>query len=85
MVVLIVMQAKGEKHQRLFQVFSRQGAKELLVASVARLFLPFPLSASSLRCVCVAHSLSLVAQVVQSVEKHTLGTRFCHIMYLFGL
>ena len=52
---------------------------------ISQLFLPFPLSASSLRCVCVAHSLSLVAQVVQSVEKHTLGTRFCHIMFLFGL
>ena len=49
------------------------------------LILPFPLSASSLRCVCVAHSLSLLAQVVQSMEKHTLGTRFCHIMFLFGL
>ena len=48
-------------------------------------FPPFPVSASSLRCVCVAHSLSLVAQVVQSVEKNTLGTRFCHIMFLFGL
>ena len=47
----------------------------------ARLFLPFPLS----RCVCVAHSLSFVAQVVQPVEKHTLGARFCHIMFLFGL
>ena len=50
-----------------------------------QLFLPFPLFASSLRCVCVADSLSLVAQVVQSVEKHTLGARFCHIMFLFGL
>ena len=36
-----------------------------------QVFLPFPLSVSSLRCVCVAHSLSLVAQVVQSVEKNT--------------
>ena len=26
---------------------------------------------SSLRCVCVARSLSLLAQIVQSVEKHT--------------
>ena len=40
---------------------------------------------SSLHCVCVAHSLSFVAQVVQPVEKHTLGARFCHIMFLFGL
>ena len=32
----IVRQARGEKHQRLIQIFSRQGAKELLVASVAR-------------------------------------------------
>ena len=39
----------------------------------------------SLRCVCVVLSLSLVAQVVQSVEKHTLGRRCCHIMFLFGL
>ena len=31
------------------------------------------------------HFLSLLAQVVQSVEMHTLGTRFCHIMFLFGL
>ena len=35
--------------------------------------------------VSVFHILCLVAQVVQSVEKHTLGTRFCHIMFLFGL
>ena len=49
------------------------------------LFLPFPLFVSSLCCVCVVHSLSLVAQVVQSVEKHTLGKRCCHTMFLFGL
>ena len=42
------------------------------------MFLPFLLFTSSLRCVCVVHALSLLAQVVQSVEKHTLGTRFCH-------
>ena len=30
------MQARGEKHQRLVQVFSRKVAKEILVASVAR-------------------------------------------------
>ena len=48
------------------------------MSSVARdvaagaVFLPFPLSASSLRCACVVRSLSLLAQVVQSVEKHTL-------------
>ena len=47
-------------------------------------FLPCPLSASSKSCVCVAHTLSLLAQIVESVEKHTLGTRFCHIMFLFG-
>ena len=35
--------------------------------------------------VSVLHILCLLAQVVQSVEKHTLGTRFCHIMLLFGL
>ena len=45
------------------------------------LFLPFPLVCA----VSVLHILCLVAQVVQSVEKHTLGTRFCHIMFLFGL
>ena len=44
-----------------------------------------PVSSVCLRCVCVVHSLSLVAQVVQSVEKHTLGRRCCHIMFLFGL
>ena len=32
----IVMKARGENNQRLFRVFSRQGAKEILVASVAR-------------------------------------------------
>ena len=32
----IARQARGEQHQRLFQIFSRQGAKEILVASVAR-------------------------------------------------
>ena len=32
----IVVQARGEEHQRLFQVFSRQGAQAILVASVAR-------------------------------------------------
>ena len=33
--------------------------------------------------VSVLHILFLLAQVVQSVGKHTLGTRFCHIMFLF--
>ena len=33
----IVMQARGEGHQRLLQAFSRQGANKILVASVARL------------------------------------------------
>ena len=32
----IVRQPRGENHQRLFQIFCRQGAKEILVASVAR-------------------------------------------------
>ena len=32
----IARQARGERHQRLFQIFSRQGAKEILVAGVAR-------------------------------------------------
>ena len=32
----IARQASGEPHQRLFQIFSRQGAKEILVASVER-------------------------------------------------
>ena len=32
----IARQARGEQRQRLFQIFSRQGAKEILVASVAR-------------------------------------------------
>ena len=32
----IVMQAGGEKHQRLFQVFSRQEAEDIRVAGVAR-------------------------------------------------
>ena len=31
-----VSQARGEQHQRLFQIFSRQGAREILVVSVAR-------------------------------------------------
>ena len=31
-----VRQTRGEKHKHLFQIFSRQGAKEVLVASVAR-------------------------------------------------
>ena len=35
--------------------------------------------------VSVLHNICLVAQVVQSVEKHTLGRRFCHIMLLCGL
>ena len=30
------MQARGERHQRLFHAFSRQGANEILVASVAQ-------------------------------------------------
>ena len=29
-------QARGEKHKKMFQIFSRKGAKEILVASVAR-------------------------------------------------
>ena len=32
----IVRQTRSEKHKRLFQTLSRQGAKEILVASVAR-------------------------------------------------
>ena len=32
----IVRQARSEKHKKLFQIFSRQGAKEILVASMAR-------------------------------------------------
>ena len=32
MSTYIVMQARGDKHQRLFQVFGRQGAKDILVA-----------------------------------------------------
>ena len=32
----IAVQARGEQHQRLSQIFTRQGAKEILVASVAR-------------------------------------------------
>ena len=32
----IVRQARGEQHQRLFQIFSRQGAKDMPVASVSR-------------------------------------------------
>ena len=32
----IVRQARGEQHHRLLQIFSRQGAKEILVASVSR-------------------------------------------------
>ena len=32
----IARQARGEQRQRLFQIFSRQGAKGILVASVAR-------------------------------------------------
>ena len=31
-----VMQARGERHQRLFHAFSRRGANEILFASVAR-------------------------------------------------
>ena len=44
-----------------------------MTAEREALFLPFPLSTSSLRCVCVAHSLSLLAQSVQSVEKTHIG------------
>ena len=32
----IVMQARGERRQRLFHAFSKQGANEILVASAAR-------------------------------------------------
>ena len=32
----IVMQARGEGHQRLFQGFNRQGAKEMVVVRVAQ-------------------------------------------------
>ena len=35
--------------------------------------------------VSVLHILCFLAQIVQPVEKHTLGVRFCHIMFLFGL
>ena len=32
----MVRRVRGEQQQILFQIFSRQGAKEILVASVAR-------------------------------------------------
>ena len=32
----MVRQARSEKHTKLFQIFSRQGAKEIPVASMAR-------------------------------------------------
>ena len=32
----IVRQARSEKHKKLIQIFSRQGAKEILLASMAR-------------------------------------------------
>ena len=35
-IVRIARQARSEKHKKLFQIFSRQGAKEIPVASVAR-------------------------------------------------
>ena len=47
--------------------------------------LPFPLSTSSLRCVCVARSLSRGSSCSAGERKHTLGARYCHIMSLFGL
>ena len=50
-----------------------------------QLFLPFPLSTSSLRCVCVARSLSPGSSCPAGERKHTLGARCCHIMSLFGL
>ena len=40
---------------------------------------------SSLRCACLVHFPSLMAQVAQSVEKHTVGRRCSHMMSLFGL
>ena len=42
--------------------------------TTATVFLPLPLFTSSLRCACLVHSLSLLAQVVQSVES-TLGKK----------
>ena len=35
-MVRIARQARGEKSKKLFQIFSRQGASEISVASMAR-------------------------------------------------
>ena len=51
----------------------------------APMFLLFPLSASSLRCVCIARYLSCGSSCPAGERTHTLGAKCCHIMFLFGL
>ena len=48
------------------------------------MFLLFPLSASSLRCVCVARYLSLGSSCPAGERTRTLSAKCCHIMSLFG-
>ena len=55
------------------------------VPSIETVFLLFPLSASSLRCVCVARYLSCGSSCPAGERTHTLGAECCHIMSLFGL
>ena len=55
------------------------------VVHCGEVFLLFPLSASSLRCVCVARSLSRGSSCPAGERIHTLGAKCCHIMSLFGL
>ena len=47
-------------------------------------FLLFPLSASSLRCVCVARYPSCGSSPAGE-RTHALSAKCCHIMSLFGL
>ena len=51
----------------------------------AKVFLLFPLSASSLCCVCVARYLSCGSSCPAGERTHALSAKRCHIMSLFGL
>ena len=68
----LVRQARGEQHQRLFQIFSRQGATEILVASVARWK-----EHQRMLIVLERRCLDLSEAVEKPTEKQELLTTLC--------
>ena len=75
----------GREQPRACSLAARAPSAALLDCTYAVMFLPFPLSTSSLRCVCVARSLSPGSSCSAGERNRTLGARCCHSMSLCGL